>query len=1010
MATASKVASISKKEKREGAGEVGEAAVAAKKKARIILQRIEEKAPYYNRKDWLTDRKRNIGYLSNIATFPYRYLDQMETVPAPTRPARLPAIRTAGSKNTAKNNVREHAPPSTLRGSNIPPRPASRGSPVISPLSEASIFDEDARAYYSETPPIGLPDAAVSPGPAPPTDSVDQPQATGAPFEEANYDLGGEGTAAARPIDMSIDLAELGIVEDDSIREGERVSGGVETESPKEREGFGSRPSSGWSGFGDAASEGGKTEESGEASSAQERATENSTPLAPADDMTDRGYADGFNNGDLDDINNPAKEVIADTAIPDFDEFDEHINSEKATSKRISTIDGTDAGHELDEDRVGNKPSPRANDQAPERSDNSTSSKQSPELSRSVSELDAARPQVQPLDEPQPIKVPDFEDFFDEDHTNVNEEHKKPSSQTELEKSAVDAKNEEYDHDFDDVAAEESETHTGMVTENLDGGDGTVESEEEVSINDLALPNNGGHVTAVEGTESLLESNSDENSNFPDNRASQVQDKLTESMGQEFSIPQSPSSVLVDSSDLTPNNGNADDMKAVMESPQQKQIVVGEAIKETTSEVREESNSDTSMVEETAPLDVGTAEPTAVDKILKVDDLSGEQTDGVEEITSREIPVDSPALNPRSGSRSSQRLADDQVNEDSRVATNSNVPSSRQMSASSTGALRGVRKSATQESRASSAAQTTGPASPRDASLARSQPPPLPPIERATADAPSMPASKSASRAASALTAGPLSRPRSSRVLIADLLDREHTSATAFAAAPPPPPLLRGSLPALVKTTSAPSSRPLSASLSALAAAAAAGNADNVTTTAMGLSSSRPPSTPGSGRPTSTSLAMGVVLPVNADGSPAAEADGLQMMEHISTPTASETNHVVPVPPSSRPRSPTSRHSLRLSLRSSAGKKAVDQHIALTSTGGQDADGEAASKERGKPMDEGRLAENLDYLVPAGVKVEGGNSTGAEIAEHIATEEDSVNDTDTNEVWHHAERFFLNVY
>ncbi|KAJ1561948.1 hypothetical protein HK405_001564, partial [Cladochytrium tenue] len=890
----------------------------------------------------------------------------METVPTPTRPTRLPAIRTAGSKAAAKNSrtgVREPAPPSTLRGSDIPVRPASRGSPVIAPLSDSSIFDEDTHA---ETPPTGPPDATSFQIPTPPTYIADEPRATEAPSDDAGTWRGdpGDGEMAARPIDMSIDLAELGIVEDDSGPEGGLVSGGIEVPSEREavESGAGSRPSSGWSGFADAASEG-KTEESVGAGSAEESGVEHSTPLIPADYVMDRGYADGSNNEDLDDVNNAATDAIADIAVPDFDEFDEFIDGKKATSERISTIDRTNAaGQELDEDRVGDELNPSG-------IDNSSRSKQSPALSRGVSEFDAATPQVQPLDEPQPIKVPDFEDFFDEDHTNVNEEHKKPSSQTELEKSAVDAKNEEYDHDFDDVAAEESETHTGMVTENLDGGDGTVESEEEVFINDLALPNNGGHITAVEGTESLLESNSIENSNFPDNRASQVQDQLTESIGQEVGFPQSPSLVLVDASDLTPNNGNADDMKAVMEatqgseeqvkSPQQKQIVEGEAIKEATSEVREESNSDTSMVEATAPLDGGVTEPMAVEK-LKVDDLSGEQTDGVEEITSREIPVDSSALNPRSGSRSSQRLADDQVNEDNGVATDSSLPSSRQMSANSTGGLKGVRKSATQESRGSSAAQTTGPATPRDASLARSQP--LPPIERAAADAPSMPASKSASRAASALTAGPLSRPRSSRVLIADLLDREHTSATAFAAAPPPPPLLRGSLPALVKTTSAPSSRPLSASLSALAAAAAAGNADNVTATVLGLSSSRPPSTPGSGRPTSTSLAMGVVSPVNADGSQAAEAEGLQMMEHISIPTASETNHVVPVPPSSRPRSPTSRHSLRLSLRSSAGKKAVVQDIALMSTGNQDTDGEAESRDRGIPIGEERLAENLDYL------------------------------------------------
>ncbi|KAJ3108325.1 hypothetical protein HDU97_001450 [Phlyctochytrium planicorne] len=43
-----------------------------------ILQRIEDKAPYYNRLEWLADRRRNLGYLFNIAQYPKTYIKVLE--------------------------------------------------------------------------------------------------------------------------------------------------------------------------------------------------------------------------------------------------------------------------------------------------------------------------------------------------------------------------------------------------------------------------------------------------------------------------------------------------------------------------------------------------------------------------------------------------------------------------------------------------------------------------------------------------------------------------------------------------------------------------------------------------------------------------------------------------------------------------------------------------------------------------------------------------------------------
>lgn len=50
------------------------------------LQRLEDKAPYYNRLEWLAERHRNVGYLLNIAQYPETYKELIKETSAVKTP------------------------------------------------------------------------------------------------------------------------------------------------------------------------------------------------------------------------------------------------------------------------------------------------------------------------------------------------------------------------------------------------------------------------------------------------------------------------------------------------------------------------------------------------------------------------------------------------------------------------------------------------------------------------------------------------------------------------------------------------------------------------------------------------------------------------------------------------------------------------------------------------------------------------------------------------------------
>ncbi|KAJ3236392.1 hypothetical protein HDU78_004654 [Chytriomyces hyalinus] len=105
-----------------------------------ILQRIEEKAPNYNRLAWYSDRLRNLGYLCNIAEYPKHYLDQLEEGKPHydlVRPKthEITYMQKRGSNNNAAFNARKSqtAPEQDTTSSTLL-RPKTRGHPTSSPL------------------------------------------------------------------------------------------------------------------------------------------------------------------------------------------------------------------------------------------------------------------------------------------------------------------------------------------------------------------------------------------------------------------------------------------------------------------------------------------------------------------------------------------------------------------------------------------------------------------------------------------------------------------------------------------------------------------------------------------------------------------------------------------------------------------------------------------------------------------------------------------------------------
>ncbi|KAJ3295436.1 Ubiquitin-protein ligase [Rhizoclosmatium sp. JEL0117] len=111
-----------------------------------ILQRIEEKAPNYNRLEWYSERCRNLGYLFNIAQYPKHYLDLLEEGKSNydlVRPRTHHSTRLVALAERAAQV--KTAPERMQRDQEL--RPKTRGEPISSPLP-----DEEETVFKSKTP------------------------------------------------------------------------------------------------------------------------------------------------------------------------------------------------------------------------------------------------------------------------------------------------------------------------------------------------------------------------------------------------------------------------------------------------------------------------------------------------------------------------------------------------------------------------------------------------------------------------------------------------------------------------------------------------------------------------------------------------------------------------------------------------------------------------------------------------------------------------------------------
>ncbi|KAJ3332767.1 hypothetical protein HDU76_013179 [Blyttiomyces sp. JEL0837] len=75
-----------------------------------ILQRIEDKAPNYNRLEWLSDRHRNLGYLFNIAQYPNHYLSLLENEKSEMEHIRKPLHKRGVKKLTGVDPLEKIVP------------------------------------------------------------------------------------------------------------------------------------------------------------------------------------------------------------------------------------------------------------------------------------------------------------------------------------------------------------------------------------------------------------------------------------------------------------------------------------------------------------------------------------------------------------------------------------------------------------------------------------------------------------------------------------------------------------------------------------------------------------------------------------------------------------------------------------------------------------------------------------------------------------------------------------
>ncbi|KAJ3249182.1 hypothetical protein HK104_007679, partial [Borealophlyctis nickersoniae] len=114
-----------------------------------ILQRIEDKAPYYNRDEWLRDRRRNLEYLANIAQYPlpyYRALGEV-TESGEYIPKRGGASRPCSrfSQNTDARRSSSSSSPSLslVHRNHVPPAAAPGGRPVTRHQARRPSHEDD---------------------------------------------------------------------------------------------------------------------------------------------------------------------------------------------------------------------------------------------------------------------------------------------------------------------------------------------------------------------------------------------------------------------------------------------------------------------------------------------------------------------------------------------------------------------------------------------------------------------------------------------------------------------------------------------------------------------------------------------------------------------------------------------------------------------------------------------------------------------------------------------------
>ncbi|KAJ3118871.1 hypothetical protein HDU96_007613 [Phlyctochytrium bullatum] len=221
-----------------------------------ILQRIEDKAPYYNRLEWLANRRQNLGYLFNIAQYPKTYIRLLEE-----GEAEFAILRNTGSKPYNKipswQKYRKHK----------------------AKKNDGSARDADAKTANAD----GSNDAKGK------TRITKKPPAepAAAPAPAADPD--------ATRLLGSLDDFDLGIVDDDPS-----------TVSNKRSNSKSSRPSSGWSSFDNA-----QPSEPTSGTSEPKKAEEDDEAVYEADDF-ESGIAAAEVKAE------PAK-VVAVVAVPGVD-------------------------------------------------------------------------------------------------------------------------------------------------------------------------------------------------------------------------------------------------------------------------------------------------------------------------------------------------------------------------------------------------------------------------------------------------------------------------------------------------------------------------------------------------------------------------------------------------------------------------------------------------------------------------------------------------------------------